>query len=116
VVSDELGLLEERVTLDLVNGGSSSGSLGDGVDHLGVEVGNSDGLDLLRVEKLDDGLPGVDEGSLGVDLGLVSLLGEEVLLEVSLRNERNGPVNLLASVEGVRFVDRGSKRKQEKED
>ena len=94
VVSNELGLLEEGVTLDLVDGGRDAGRLGDGVNVLGVKVGDTDALDLLGVEELDHGLPGVDDRGLGVDLAFVVLLGEQVLREVTLGNERNGPVNL----------------------
>jgi len=101
-VSDELGLLEKRVTFNLVDGRCSAGSLGDSVDHLSVKVGNSDGLDLLRIEELDHGLPGVDEGGFGVDLALIVLLGEEVLREIALRDERNGPVDLRMSKSFVR--------------
>jgi len=49
VVGDELGLLEERVTFDLVDSRSGSSGLGDRVDHRSVEVRHSDSLDLLAV-------------------------------------------------------------------
>lgn len=94
VVGDELGLLKERVTFDLVNSGSGSSSLSDSIDHLGVHVGDADGLDFLAVEQLDHSLPCVNKSGLLIDLGLVTVLGEEVLSEVSLRNEGNGPVDL----------------------
>lgn len=87
-------MLEERVSLNLVDSGGNAGRLGDGIDELGREVGNTDRLDLLRVEELDHSLPGIDDGRVGVDLARVVLFGEEVLGEVSLCDERNGPVDL----------------------
>lgn len=60
--------------LNLVDSWSESGSLDDSFDVRWSKVGDTDRLDFAGLLELDHGLPSVDQGSLGVQVGKVLVL------------------------------------------
>lgn len=88
-------LVQARVALDLVDRGDHAGGVGDGLEVLDGEVGDTNVPDLALGER-DQGLPRVHQGDAVVkgDLTLLLLvLGEEGLADGALQREGNGPVD-----------------------
>lgn len=91
--SDELLGAENRVTLDLVDGGDDAGLLDEGLEVLDGEVGDADGAD-LGLGQLSDGLPGLNVGYGGVDVDFVcGGEWEEVRVGVLAGAKRDWPVD-----------------------
>lgn len=90
VLDQGVVLLEEGVALDLVDGGGDTSGVDDGLEVLDGEVGDTNVLD-LGLGKVDQGLPGVDQGDALVEVDLT--LGGEGEELVAILLEGNGPVD-----------------------
>ena len=97
------------MTLNLVHGGNNTSLLDELIQKLNVEVGYTDGLDLLGLlGDPDQLLPSVDDArSIPVNGDLTVLsLGEEV----ASRSERHGPVDKVnIKVVGTELLEGGVK-------
>lgn len=95
-VGDEgVVLVQSWVALDLVDGRHNTSGLGDLLEVLNGEVGDTNVLDLALRER-DQRLPRVHQGDTVVERNLVLLLlvlGEKHLADGTLQGEGNGPVD-----------------------
>lgn len=94
-VSSELGLLEVRVGLDLVDSGDDLAVGEEALKALLGEVRNTDGADLALLDKSLHRLPGILELGLLVESNAagVRVLDPEALADIGAGLEGNGPVD-----------------------
>jgi hypothetical protein len=93
-VFDQLGALENGVTLNLVGSGDNASRVDDGLEVLDLVVGDTNGAG-LGLGQLDHGLPGVDDGDVVLDLDVTvgegaGGVGGEVVVA---GGEGDGPVD-----------------------
>lgn len=91
-VLDELWLQETGVTLDLVGSRCNTSAVNEGLEMLLGVVGDTDSAGLLLGE-LCHGLPCVDNRNVIKNLDILTLHGEEVVVDVTPLIESDGEVD-----------------------
>ena len=93
-VSNELLAGEDRVSLDLVDGGNEISLLNEGLQCLICEVGHTNGAD-LALRQLVDGLPCLAVRDRVVDVDFVRICGgrEEIGVRILAWAEVDGPMD-----------------------